>query len=170
MKKFLFVLLITLTACSASLLAQGNKNFVPRLNALPLGAGAEFRIKDSFNIYTELGLGINIAIKDNTVKANYPLILGVNPRLYYNIQKRKNQGKRVDKFSGNYVGISFNKILSSWGSPDLELAASIAPVWGLQRNIGKSGYYNLGIGLGVNFWKDKTTLLLGGSIALGFAF
>jgi len=170
MKKFLFVFLITLTACSASLLAKDNKNFVPRLNAFPLGAGVEFQVKDRFTLYTGLGLGINIAYKDNKVKANYPLFLAASPRYYYNIQKRKNQGKRVDKFSGNYLGISFIKTLSSWGSPDLELVASIGPVWGLQRNIGKSGYYNLGIGFGANFWKDSTSLFVGGSITIGFAF
>jgi hypothetical protein len=170
MKKFLFAFLITLLASSASLSAQDNKNFVSKLNAFPLGGGVEFRIKDSFTVYSGLGLGLNFAYKDNTFKANAPLFLGVNPRFYYNIQKRKSQGKRVDKFSGNYVGISFVKGLTSWGSPDLELIASIAPVWGLQRNIGKSGYFNLNVGLGANFWKDKTTLSVGGAIALGLAF
>jgi hypothetical protein len=168
MKKYIIISLLILALGTPSLAAQvkENKNVVFRLSLLSPGGGMEFGLKDNFSFLAQGGVGINIESKDE-FKVKFPLYAFISPRYYYNLNKRKEQGKRVDKFAANYVGVIIGHVFKA---TDIDQWTFIGPIWGLQRNIGKTGYFDFNIGLEVLFLEDKTAF--GGQLgfALGFAF
>lgn len=85
----------------------------------------------------------------------------LEPRFYFNLQKRKSMGKRTDCFSGNYIGLPL-----SVGFSDSRFFAG--PVVGYQKSLRKRGYWNIGIGLGVNGYKGDTSVGFIGDLGLGF--
>ncbi|NIM16122.1 MAG: hypothetical protein GTO45_29315 [Candidatus Aminicenantes bacterium] len=167
MKRSTFIPLITLIllTCSLSLVAQEkeNKNTVFKLSLIPLGGGVEFRLKDSFTLLGQVGVGMSIEVKENDSRVIFPFYASISSRYYYNLNKRKAQGKKVDKFAANYVGVI---LMSVFKSSTVERRFSIGPVWGLQRNIGKKGYFDLNFGFLVNFMEDETKF--GGQLGFGF--
>ena len=172
MKKFILIFLITLLLAGGalSLAAQEkeDKNVVFRLNLLPLGGGVEIRIKDNFTLLGHGGVAVNLEPSDDDeLKFKFIRYVLINPRYYNNLDKRKQQLKRVGKFAANYVGFVLGQVFKS---SDIDRRTFIGPVWGMQRNIGKNGYFDFNIGIVIIYEEDKTEhgILLG--ITLGFAF
>jgi hypothetical protein len=170
MKKYIIISLLILALGIPLLAAQEreDKNAVFRLNLLPLGGGVEIRIKDNFTLLGHGGVGIAREPSDNDeLKFRFIRYVLISPRYYYNLDKRKQQLKRVDKFAANYVGAVLGH---RFKSSDIDRRTFIGMVWGLQRNIGKNGYFDFNIGLQIIYKEDKTYHEEHLGITLGFAF
>lgn len=90
-------------------------------------------------------------------------------RSYYNFRKRVNEGKRINKFSGNFVSF-----YSSY-KPSIfyeEQSLVIGPTWGIQRAYANFIHVNLNLGYGYvvdnNPSNDNTDFIL--DFRLGFVF
>ncbi len=90
----------------------------------------------------------------------YPNV-SFNPRYYVTMDKRERLGRRTDYMSGGYVSFPI-----TIGLTDSRYYAG--PLYGFQRTLGKRGYWNIGIGLGVKGYKGQVTTDFIGEFGLGF--
>ena len=102
------------------------------------------------------------------------LHLSLEPRWYYNLEKRLKKGKSIDRNSGNFLSLyilgNFDDI--SFTSNDRLRSVdqvSIIPKWGIRRNIGSHFNFEAGIGFGYVRYINGTALNnQGGIFASGF--
>lgn len=135
---------------------------VSRLNTVrlsgPIDGGAVYEV------YTDF--------QGNTQTQSYyyvrPAIVG-EFRHYYNLDKRLEKGKRVDKNSGNFLApvviVYGPTLLKSDGLEAVDFGGVIGGVWGIQRNYGKTFNFQLSIGPGVGFADGEASFvpIVGGS-------
>jgi hypothetical protein len=83
--------------------------------------------------------------------------LYVEPRYYYNLNKRMALGKSVDNLSGNFValrtGVEYSRIeilVENELNTIYDSNYFVLPSWGIQRRIFKNGYFSYQLGFEVN--------------------
>lgn len=107
----------------------------------------------------------------------------VEPRWYYNIEKRDRKGKHTANNSANFVtlAVKFYPDLFKIGGPDylsVPNQISVIPKWGIRRAIAKSNFnYELGIGIGylrylddTYYYYDKSDVALDLHLRIGYTF
>ncbi len=103
-------------------------------------------------------------------------VFSLEPRWYYNLQKRKLKSKRIDGNSGNYLALQSAfypawVILSAYGHPVINPVLAIIPMWGIRRNIGRHFNYEAGAGFGyVHYFADKYGYGVQNNLALNLVF
>jgi hypothetical protein len=110
----------------------------------------EIKLNDNFALRSEIGAEPRISINVGTV---FSSVLRLEPRYYYNLEKRINKGKDISNNAGNFFGLNINYRPSTviYRTKDYLTpieSFSIVPKWGLRRNLGKNFNYELGAGLG----------------------
>ena len=154
MKKFLVVFLLL------GVFFKGNSQqtsveksiFGIQVGLLGIYGFNEFRLTNPFALRVELGLEGGIEINSNeTVFALAPVI-AVEPRWYYNLNKRVKKSRRIDHNSGNFISL-YTRYHPNWfvlANDDVEVISDVSfiPTWGIRRNIGKHFNYEAGMGIG----------------------
>lgn len=123
----------------------------------------ETKLSNSIALRSEIGLdavlfavskGLSGQNYDDT-DVNYLLtpVISLEPRWYYNLDKRLSKGKSIGNNSGNFVGlsISFNPDLFTITNVDKAKVLNqifIIPKWGIKRTIGEHFTYEAAIGVG----------------------
>lgn len=105
--------------------------FAPRATVL-------FSAGSSYSFGKLLGLDMNSDSEFSFTTKDYHLITGdlaVEPRFYYNLQKRHRNGKRTLGNSGGYLSMNFGysfpiAITSGWKAASI---FTITPYWGFRR-------------------------------------
>lgn len=119
----------------------------------------EYKLTNSIALRSEIGMDLGFSVsysaftdKTKTLFAGTSVI-SVQPKWYYNLNKRVENGKRIDGNSGNFVSLNirYHPDLLTFVSednysmiPDL----SVIPTWGIRRNIGEHFNYETYIGIG----------------------
>lgn len=131
------------------------------LQLSPLGSGAwiyhESRLSDQFSLRTEIGLeGSLYLTKEDWIGGyQYRPVINLEPRWYYNLNKRLSRGKVIAGNSGNFFAIRVNylpKIFTVNGgdfSRSNPHAISFTPVWGIRRKLGRQFYWEASGGVGL---------------------
>ncbi|MDA3780511.1 MAG: hypothetical protein PF487_09895 [Bacteroidales bacterium] len=83
-------------------------------------------------------------------------VIRVEPRWYYNLEKRDAKSKNIINNSGNYIGIktSFNPdwfLISNYENLKIVNQIAIIPKWGIKRSIGNHFNFETGIGIGYRY-------------------
>ena len=129
----------------------------------------EARVTNSIIIRSEIGIENDFAVGshyDNTGFILQP-ILSIEPRYYYNLEKRKSRGNKTSKNSGNYLSLKtsyhpdwfvLNLDENITKIPDL----SIIPTWGIRRQINNNFNFETGVGLGYRVVYLKTDSIFDG--------
>ncbi len=131
-------------------------------------------------LYSEVGLSNSITLRletglDGGIESSFlrddqlvaiPVIT-LEPRWYYNLDRRVEKSKRIDNNSGNFISIktSYRPDLFILGGddrvsiiPDLQ----IVPTYGLRRNLGQQFNYEVGFGIGyIRYFEPDNVILLG---------
>lgn len=133
---------------------------------LGLWINNEFRLSNTIALRTEFGLDTGLFGGDSYDKTGFLLIptINIEPRWYYNINKRANKSKSIKNNSANFItpAISYHPdwfVISNYDNVNTVAQISIIPKWGMRRNIGQSNFnYELGAGLGYRaiFYNFKT--------------
>ncbi|TBN18703.1 hypothetical protein [Hyunsoonleella pacifica] len=146
----------------------------------------ELRLSNQIALRTELGLDAY----DND--DFYPdtgfllaTVLTVEPRWYYNLNKRKSQSKSITGNSGNFFSLKsslrLEDLLIEFGDDeDVKMVNnfSIIPTWGIRRILGKHFNYEAGAGIGyihffakdAGFSKDKGEVAINLHLRIGYWF
>lgn len=147
----------------------------------------ETKLSNTIALRTEIGF--DFGIWETTFYDNYnqfflltPVFV-LEPRLYYNLNKRLNKNKNIDKNSGNFIAIK-TSYHPDWFivGKDENIAIvsdfSIIPTWGIRRNIGKYFNYETGIGVGYShtfaqkagYSKNKSEIEMNMHLRIGYQF
>jgi hypothetical protein len=108
------------------------------------------------------GVGGGYDIWTNSFNYNWDLLrpavyVVVNPKLYYNRDKRLAKGKSISRNSGNYIGMAIKYTTPSIGESTVVYDALLFNLhWGLQRPVGKRWTFNIHVGAG--YATDATDL------------
>lgn len=118
----------------------------------------ESKLSNSIALRTELGFDSGIWGGDFYDKTGFLMtpVITVEPRWYYNLNKRKNKSKRIDENSGNFVSLKISYhpdwfVISNTDNVNVISDISIIPTWGIRRNNGKHFNYEAGIGIGYRY-------------------
>lgn len=159
MKKSL--LLLTILFTFSSIFAQENQTvsveksiFGVQTGLLGIWGNNESRLTNQFSLRSEIGMDMGVLIGGNSDDGFVLIpVLRVEPRWYYNLEKRSSKGKSISKNSGNFFTLSttYNPDWFSLSNSDnIKVISSIAiiPKWGIKRVYGKSFTFETGLGVG----------------------
>lgn len=164
MKKFtisLFVVMLSLCATAQDASVEQSV-FGIQTGFLGVWAHNESKLSNSIALRSEIGLDAGISISSgygNDVFFLAPVIT-LEPRWYYNLNRRVGKSKRIDGNSGNFIAIktSYHPDLFLIGAPEnlvLITDLSIIPTYGIRRHIGKHFTYEAGFGIGYIKYFEK---------------
>ena len=128
----------------------------------------ESKLSNLLSLRSEIGLDTGITIRNGNNITGFLLtpVLTLEPRYYYNLNKRMNKSKRVDGNSGNFISIKTSYhpdwfVISNETNLNFITDISIVPTWGIRRNIGSHFTYETGIGVGyVRYFKKDNVVLI----------
>ena len=187
MKPFLLALVLTFSIfkVAAQDASVEKSTFGIQTGFLGVWAHNESKLSNSIALRSELGLGAAIFGGNFVGKKGFIMVpaITLEPRWYYNLNKRVDKNRRVDGYSGNFLSIKTTY------HPDIVLGSlrdnvvfisdiSIIPTWGIRRNVGKHFTYETGIGIGyVHYFEDEninlkeeSDLALNLHLRLGYRF
>ncbi|RSK49503.1 hypothetical protein [Hymenobacter rigui] len=122
--------------------------------SLPVVLSAEHHLTPTLSVYgntfASLEMGRRYQFFDSRHQSrlgDYGFDLGV--KYYYNQEKRRQQGRTTGPFQGNYLALHSN---STFNPDSYRLSyqySTLTVVWGMQRRIGKYGWFDAYIGGGI---------------------
>lgn len=171
----------------ASLLPQTASSYTTLSSSISsaLRFSVERKLSPGFSINATYayGFGYNSFFRFSTIGGVYTNNLArheflIEPRWYFGMKKRIEQGKGANNFSGNYFGLELRhgrrQNAAEDNLPTVEFnAASLR--FGLQRRVFKHGYFDISTGLGINhfpasqFSRERTALISDTRIGVGLA-
>ena len=115
----------------------------------------ESKLSNTIALRSEIGIERDFFVGDQYDGAGFILqpVLTLEPRYYYNLEKRNSKGKKTSKNSGNYLSLK-TSYHPDWFVLNLDenitktADLSIIPTWGIKRQIGNNFTYETGLGLG----------------------
>lgn len=118
----------------------------------PLSVYNESRLSDNISLRSEALLGFELwsGASSSTNWAILPYI-NIEPRWYYNLQKRAEKGKQIENNNGNYFSM---QVISQPGfgisstNANFNPGLYAIPTYGLRRNINKHFNFETAIGFG----------------------
>ena len=122
----------------------------------------ESKINNDWAIRSEIGL--NMWFLENTSNdTEYVFLMpsvSIEPRWYYNLNRRTEKSKKVQGNSGNFVSLKTSFHSDFFHMPNKKeidnlSAFSFIPTWGLRRVLWKNFHFELGLGLGYMHYLEK---------------
>jgi hypothetical protein len=186
MKKTIFtIFLIGLFTASSS--QDENASLKKNIVALDIGfpgiwINYERHLGGLFTFKSELGFIWGFGLTQGNVSDDYPNNyyafapgVRVEPRYYYNFNRRVSLEKKPSYNASNYFALSATYIpnlftISNVSDLDVESGISLIPQWGMKRTIGKRMNFEFAFGYGVahSFDSDRTEGSLGLDLRFGY--
>lgn len=158
------IILLTLTLCGLSLTAMAQNASVEQstygiqTGFLGIWGHQEIKLSNLVALRTELGFDTGIWGGSYYDKTGFLLtpVITLEPRWYYNLNKRMGKSRRIDGNSGNFVSLKTSYhpdwfVISNTDNISVISDISIIPTWGIRRNIGDHFTYEVGIGIGYRY-------------------
>ncbi|MCL6219785.1 hypothetical protein [Zunongwangia pacifica] len=125
----------------------------------------ELRLADEFSFRTELGLDgalwANSFFSDGDVHYLLAPVITLEPRWYYNLNKRADRGRKTWNNAANFLSLDVSLhpdlfVISDRDHVGVPNQISFITKWGIKRNIGKHFGYEFGIGFGYgSYFNEK---------------
>ena len=115
----------------------------------------ETRISKNVVLRSELGLNSEwVGVNNETTLLITPVIV-LEPKWYYNIEKRHKKSKKTSGNSANFISLKTeftpNWFVISNNNISVNNQIFIVPSWGLRRSIGDHFNYEVGAGVGYRY-------------------
>jgi hypothetical protein len=125
---------------------------------LGIWAHNEAKLSNQIVLRSEVGFDSGIfggSLYEGT-KFLFAPVITLEPKWYYNLNRRSSKSKNISGNSGNFVSLkaSYNPdwfVISNYDDISVINQISIIPTWGVRRIIGKHFHYETGIGLGYRY-------------------
>ncbi len=157
-------ILLTLAFCGLTFIVKSQNASVEhstygiQTGFLGIWAHNETKLSNSIALRTELGFDSGIWGGDfyDGIRFLMTPIISLEPRLYYNLNKRVKKSRRIDGNSGNFISLKTSYhpdwfVISNTDDVNVISDISIVPTWGIRRNLGKHFSYETGIGIGYHY-------------------
>ena len=124
----------------------------------------ESRLAKSITLRTEVGLDMGEWYDSHgTYNTSFVIVpaLTLEPRYYYNLNKRHAKSKRIDNNSGNFLAFKIECrsgiIPNDKSITNTHGDISFTPMWGLRRHFKKINFnYELGGGIRYRYWFNNS--------------
>ncbi len=137
----------------------------------------ECRLGNQFALRSEIGLELGVVTTKGPYEDTYDFLtipnISLEPRWYYNLEKRSARGKSINNNSGNFFTIKLNfnpntYLTSTDNDIHLLNQLGIFPKWGIRRVYGEHFTFETGIGVGpvIYFGKTSQTISPGDDVTL----
>lgn len=145
----------------------------------------ESRLAERFTLRSEIGLEAGFFFESVNYNTFFMApVINIEPRFYYNINKRARKDKRTANNSANFITTNIKFAPDAFvisNNQNIKVFNQIAfiPKWGIRRSIGSSNFnYELGAGLGYNYVfrknegysKDLKQAVLDLHVRIGYTF
>src|SRR6187399_3722739 len=155
MKKIIALVFLSLSIfCNAQNVSVEKSVFGIQTGFLGIWAHNESRLSNTIAMRSELGFDSGIWGGDFYDGTGFLLtpVLTLEPRFYYNLNKRNSKSKIVTNNSGNFISLktSFSPdwfVISNYEYSSLINQILIIPTWGIRRNLGTHFNYEAGVGI-----------------------
>ena len=161
-------MIITLSVCGLTLTAKSQTASVEestygiQTGVLGIWAHNETKLSNQIALRAEIGMDAGFRGGSFYPKTGYLMtpVITLEPRWYYNLEKRQSKSKSITGNSGNFLTLQTSYtpnwfVISNYDNLNIVNDVSIIPTWGIRRNIGKHFNYETGIGLGYRYIFDK---------------
>ncbi|MEW5675079.1 hypothetical protein ABGT15_02070 [Flavobacterium enshiense] len=115
----------------------------------------ELKLSDKIALRSEIGMQTFVYSDLATDDSYYFLVpeVAIEPRWYYNLNKRNEKGKNILNNSGNFISLRnayASDAFKVGGPSDVDFIPELhlVPSWGIRRNLGKHFNYECSLGLG----------------------
>ncbi len=156
--------LLTLTFCLLTVVVKSQtasvekSTFGIQTGLLGIWVHNESMLSNAIVLRTEIGLDSEVwggSFYNGTGFLMSPVIT-LEPRLYYNLNKRITKSRSIEGNSGNFIALKSSYhpdwfVISNTEGVNILSDISIIPTWGIRRNIGKHFTYETGIGIGYRY-------------------
>lgn len=121
----------------------------------------ETRLITNLSLKSEIGLdaGIFGGASDTKIGTVLVPVFTLEPRYYYNIEKRAHNNKTTSNNSANFIALNLkyqpDLFIISNNNVDAISNISIIPKWSIRRNLGSHFHYETGFGLGYRYFLEK---------------
>lgn len=160
MKKLLLIVVL----CALTLIVNSQEYSVEKtiygvqIGFLGFWIHNETKLSDKIALRSEVGFDgavLNESFIDKLIFLQRP-VFSLEPRWYYNLDKRGSKSKRIEGNSGNFLSLrtrySYGRfVISNIDIAKMNSGISIIPTWGIRRNMGKYLTYETGIGVGYQY-------------------
>lgn len=174
------LLLITAISISGAVFAQHTASSLEKeLASIDVGfigtwITYERKVGEQFTVNTQLGLGGGFFGGGGEFNYAFTPSVAVEPRFYYNFNKRVAKEKRTINNSANYFALDGTFIPDLFTITDDEIdivrSFTLVPKWGLRRSMGKRFKFDFAIGYGVAFRENRTDDQFGLDVRIGYVF
>ena len=145
----------------------------------------ESRLSNKIALRSEVGFdgGFAWGMFYDGLAYTFAPIFTLEPRYYYNLEKRASKTKRIAGNSGNFLSLKTSYYpnlftISNEGSGGIIPQISIVPTWGIRRNLGDHFTYEAGIGIGylhvfyksVGFFENEGEAAVNLHLRVGYRF
>ena len=152
---------------------------------LGIWAHREVKLTNEIALRAEIGMDAGFFGGSFYPKNGYLMtpVMTLEPRWYYNLDKRVSKSKNISGNSGNFLTLQTSYhpnwfVISNYDNIEIANQISIIPTWGLKRNIGKHFTYETGIGIGyryifaksVGYLENQSETALNLHLRLGYRF
>lgn len=176
MNKFYIFLLLAFSGAATAQEGTASNGSVEKslfnvqTGSVGLWVSNEARLADKWALRTEIGLDLwtyeaYTSGTMGTVEDKGTILvpsISLEPRWYYNIEKRSNKGKKTANNSANFVTVAveyFPDLFTIGSKPDFVYVPnqiSFIPKWGIRRSIADSNFnYELGLGVGYQVYLEE---------------
>lgn len=142
-----------------------NSTFGIQTGILGFWVHNEVKLSNTIALRTEFGLEgqiYKIGRTENENTANYIFapVLTLEPRWYYNLNKRATKSKNTTGNSGNFLSLKTSYypdwfMISNEEGLLMTNQVFIIPTWGMRRDLGKNFVFETGFGLGYAHYFTK---------------
>jgi len=104
--------------------------------------------KTVINVFGGLSSGLSWSRFDGIYFVFSPVV-GVEPRIYYNMAKRLSKNKKIDFNSANYVALNCTFLFGAFSNRSDHFSSAtvlVTPEWGFRRYLGKRFTFDLALG------------------------
>ncbi|MFN3908555.1 MAG: hypothetical protein ACK4JX_05935 [Flavobacterium sp.] len=115
----------------------------------------EAKLNNSIALRSEIGLdaGFSRGIFSEQLLFIMAPTITLEPRWYYNLERRAGKNKRIDGNSGNFISLKTSYVpdwfvISNFDNVGVIEHIELIPTYGIKRNIGKHWQYEAGFGIG----------------------
>lgn len=183
--------LIALTLCALTITVNAQdvsvekSTFGIQTGILGIWGHREVKLSNEIALREEIGMDAGFWGGSFYTKTGYLMtpVITLEPRWYYNLEKRKSKSKNISGNSGNFLSIQTSYhpnwfVISNYENVEIVNQVSLIPTWGIKRNIGNHFTYETGVGFGFRYYfaksagytNDESTSALNLHLRVGYRF
>ena len=155
MKKIILILLIANVSFSQEKSKISVEKSICGIQTGFLGAWVhnESRLSNEVSLRFEIGLDFGFSQNGFGQTSVFIPSIRLEPRWYYNLEKRAKKGRKIFNNSGNFLALNMTYnpdwfYISNKDNLNIISTLAFVPKWGIKRTIGNHFTYEAGIGVG----------------------